>query len=242
MGRVVGGEAKARYRFPQRPTAQIPSSGRNSKQPLLGREFRATPRAQVPPATTSTSQLCLPATKPRRPNTQQETSNRLGSGGKSCPASVHLTPRRSRDTTRLTWAVSGSRVTNAAWDGENGWQKKASPHQSFFQPQHHIFASPGCVRRDVSISSCLGQLCLMLSMGQKPFWVFRKPTLNSTHHFPGALSSILAKNDCWSSSIPPSRLLSARTHLFPLLLEMVLLLSPVQRVKCLGDEEQRWMS
>lgn len=66
--------------------------------------------------------------------------------------------------------------------------------------------------------------------------IFRNPKESSTFHFPAILSTVWAKTNfagalLWSSS--------EETHLFHLLLEMVLAVSPVRMAECLGDEEQR---
>lgn len=83
--------------------------------------------------------------KPWQPRTQQEASNRCGVVGRSCPASVHLTPRRSRDRMSRVLAVSGSKVTNAVRDGEEsgvggGHHPPKKSCSGWDKPQHHTSA------------------------------------------------------------------------------------------------------
>lgn len=90
--------------------------------------------------------------------------------------------------------------------------------------------------KHISTSSCLGKPCLMLEHWAELLCIFRNPKESSTPHFLAILSTVWAKTNfagalLWSSS--------EETHLFHLLLEMVLAVSPVRMAECLGDEEQR---
>jgi len=87
------------------------------------------------------------------------------------------------------------------------------------------------------MSSSLGKPCLGLEDRAELFCIFQNPKASSTPHFPAIFSTNLAKNDL-AGALPRSRS-SEPPHLFHLLLEMVLALSPVQTAKCLGGGKQR---